>query len=118
KMNPDMVLYDDAAIGKRSTSLIGEYYIVLTPGTETPNAKFCNDEIKTQCKIPDGGEITHYLDEPTIQSLEGQIADILKDVKGVTESLRNTVGSDRGQEQIGAILKNLAEVTEQLNQAV
>src|SRR5206468_4304287 len=44
KMNPEIVLYDDAAIGKRSTSLIGEYYIVLTPGTETPNAKFCSDE--------------------------------------------------------------------------
>src|SRR3954466_3845846 len=44
KMNPDTVLWDDAAIGKRSTSLIGEYYVVLTPGTETEGAGFCKDE--------------------------------------------------------------------------
>ncbi|HTJ83502.1 MAG TPA: MlaD family protein [Polyangiaceae bacterium] len=106
KMKPDVTLYDDAAIGKRSASLIGEYYIVLTPGTAGLR------------ELEDGDEIKHYIEEPTIQSLQGQIADILKDVKAVTESLKNTVGSDRGQEQIAAILKNLAEVTEQLNQTV
>ena len=106
KMRPEVDLFDDAAIGKRSSSLIGEYYVVLTPGTEGHK------------KLKDGDQITHYLEEPTIQSLEGQIADILKDVKSVTENLKKTVGSDKGQEQIAAILKNLAEVTEQLNQTV
>ncbi len=106
KMRPEMDLYDDAAIGKRSSSLIGEYYIVLTPGTEGHK------------KLKDGDQIHFYIEEPTIQSLEGQIADILKDVKAVTANLQKTVGSDKGQEQIAAILKNLAEVTEQLNQTV
>src|SRR3954467_3389219 len=34
KMKPDFPLFDDAAIGKRATSLIGESLIVLAPGTE------------------------------------------------------------------------------------
>src|SRR5262245_12025345 len=34
KMNPDIQLYEDAMIGKRATSLIGEYFVVLVPGTE------------------------------------------------------------------------------------
>jgi phospholipid/cholesterol/gamma-HCH transport system substrate-binding protein len=106
KMRPDYPLFEDAAIGRRATSLIGESIIVLTPGTEGRKP------------IADDGEITHYIDEPTIQSLESQIADILKDVKGVTQSLKATVGSDRGQEQIAQILKNIAEVTEQLNETV
>jgi len=106
KMRPEFPLYEDAAIGKRATSLIGESIIVLTPGTEG------------RTRIPDDGEVTHYIDEPTIQSLEGQISDILKDVKAVTQSLKSTVGSDRGQDQIAQILKNVAEVTEQLNAAV
>ncbi len=106
KMRPEFPLYEDAAVGRRATSLIGESIIVLTPGTEG------------RTRIPDEGEVTHYIDEPTIQSLEGQIADILKDVKGVTQSLKSTVGSDRGQEQIAQILKNIAEVTEQLNETV
>src|SRR5579871_4860159 len=100
KMRPEFALYDDAAVGKRATSLIGESIIVLAPGTEG------------RTKIPDEGEITHYMDEPTIQSLEGQIADILKDVKAVTNSLKETVGSDKGQEELGRILKNVAEATE------
>ncbi len=106
RMKPEIHLYKDAAVGKRSTSLIGEYYIVLTPGTEGTE------------RIPDGGQIVNYIDEPSLQSLQGQVAEILKDVKAVTESLKNTVGSDKGQEQIAQVLKNLAEITEELNKSV
>jgi phospholipid/cholesterol/gamma-HCH transport system substrate-binding protein len=106
KMRPEFPLYEDAAIGKRASSLIGESLVVLTPGTEG------------RPQIPNEGEVSHYIDEPTIQSLQGQIAEILKDVKTVTGTLKTTVGSDQGQEQIAAILKNLADVTEQLNGTV
>src|SRR5215210_3098771 len=34
KMFPEVPLYIDAAIGKRASSLIGESFIVLAPGTE------------------------------------------------------------------------------------
>jgi phospholipid/cholesterol/gamma-HCH transport system substrate-binding protein len=106
KMFPDITLYEDAAIGKRAASLIGEYYIVLTPGTEG------------RPPIPDGGQVTHYIEEPSIQSLQGQIKEILDDVKKVTATLASTVGSDKGQDQIAKILENLADVTEQLNETV
>lgn len=106
KMNPEIPLFEDAAIGKRATSLIGESFVVLSPGTEG------------KPRIPDEGRIMAYIDEPTIQSLQGQIADVLKDVKAVTESLKNTVGSDNGQDKIAKILENLAEVTQELNETV
>ena len=106
KMRPEYPLYVDAAIGRRATSLIGESIIVLAPGTEGNE------------RIPNEGEVKRYISEPDIASLEAQIADILKDVKTVTNSLKNTVGSDNGQEQIAKILKNLADVTEQLNETV
>lgn len=106
KMNPNVPLYTDAAIGKRAASLIGENYIVLTPGTEG------------NPQIPDKGEITHYIEEPSIQSLQGQIKDILTDVKAVTASLSKSVGTDKGQQQIADILEHLAEVTKELDAAV
>ncbi len=106
KMYPDMPLYVDAAIGKKSASLIGEYYIVLTPGTEGKE------------KLDDGDEITGKIAEPTIESLQGQIAAILVDIKDVTSSLKETVGSQEGKDQISDILRNLAEITEQLNATV
>ena len=34
KMMPDQKLFIDAAVGKKASSLIGESYIVLAPGTE------------------------------------------------------------------------------------
>ncbi|AUX26257.1 ABC organic solvent transporter solute-binding substrate-binding protein [Sorangium cellulosum] len=106
KMSPEVPLYEDAAIGKRATSLIGESFVVLTPGTEG------------KPRIPDEGRILHYIDEPTVQSMQGQVAEILKDVKAVTEALRNSVGSDSGEERLTQILDNLADVTEQLNETV
>jgi phospholipid/cholesterol/gamma-HCH transport system substrate-binding protein len=106
KMFPDVALYEDAAIGKRAASLIGEYFIVLAPGTEG----------RTQ--IPDRGQITHYIEEPSIESLQAQVGEILKDVKSVTEALKKTVGSDTGQDQIAQILKNLSDITKELNETV
>lgn len=102
KMNPDVPLFDDAAIGKRATSLIGEYFVVLAPGTEG------------KAQIPDGGQVQFYIDEPSIGSLQVQIQDILKDVKKVTE----TLSQDTSRKDLKDILRNLAEVTEQLNETV
>jgi len=106
KMMPGQKLYVDAAVGKKASSLIGESYIVLVPGTEG------RDQIANE------GEIIGKIQEANIESLQNQVADILKDVKAVTSTLKSTVGSDQGQAQIADILKNLAQVTEQLNQTV
>ncbi len=106
KMKPEFPLYEDAAIGRRASSLIGEYFIVLTPGTTGKE------------RIPDGGKVQYLMEEATLETLQLQIRDILTDVKEVTGTLKATVGSDRGQERIDAILKNLAETTEQLNASV
>ncbi len=106
KMKPEFPLYEDAAIGRRASSLIGEYFIVLTPGTTGKE------------RIPDGGQVKYLIEEATLEGLQIQVRDILTDVKEVTGTLKETVGSDRGQENIDRILKNLAETTEQLNAAV
>ena len=88
RMKPEFPLYKDAAIGRRASSLIGESFIVLAPGTEG------------RPRIPDGGQIENMIEEASIEGIQVQIRDILKDVKGVTNSLNKSVGSDRGQENI------------------
>ncbi len=106
RMKPEFPLFDDAAIGKKATSLIGEYYIVLTPGTDGKE------------QLDDGDEVKFRIEEANLDTIQTQIYEILKDVKGVTESLEQTVGSQRGQEQIDRILENLAQTMEGLNQAI
>jgi phospholipid/cholesterol/gamma-HCH transport system substrate-binding protein len=106
KMKPEFPLYDDAAIGKKATSLIGEYFIVLAPGTEGLE------------ELEDGDQIKNLIESPTLEDIQGQASAVLKDVKAVTHSLKESVGSDQGQKNIEKILKNLAETTEQLNETV
>ncbi|MSP23629.1 MAG: MCE family protein [Myxococcales bacterium] len=106
RMRPEYPLYADAAIGKRATSLIGEYFIVLTPGTRGLE------------RIPDGGEVTHLMQDATFESLQNQLKDILLDVKGITKSLHDTVGSDTGQKKLESVLDHLASMTEQLDKTV
>ncbi len=106
RMKPEFPLYDDAAIGKRATSFIGEYFIVLAPGTEGLP------------RIADGGQIKNLMVEVNFDSLQGQIKDILVDVKDITKSIRETIGTDQGQKKLEGILQNLAEMTEALNKTV
>ena len=106
RMKPDFPLYVDAAIGKRATSFIGEYYIILTPGTVGRD------------QIPDGGQVMNLIEETTLGTLQEQARDILTDVRAVTKSLAGTVGSDRGEQQIADTLANLATITEELAKAV
>jgi phospholipid/cholesterol/gamma-HCH transport system substrate-binding protein len=106
RMKPEFPLFDDAAIGKKATSLIGEYYIVLTPGTQGKET------------LNDGDRVKFKLQQADLDTIQTQIYEILEDVKGVTESLEKTVGSDRGQQQIDRILENLAQTMEQLNGAI
>jgi phospholipid/cholesterol/gamma-HCH transport system substrate-binding protein len=46
------------------------------------------------------------------------MSDIAKDVKEVTKALATSVGSEQGKQDIQATLRNLAQVTEALNQTV
>ncbi|MEZ4296376.1 MAG: MlaD family protein [Polyangiaceae bacterium] len=111
KMNPEIQLYEDAAIGKRATSLIGEYFVVLLPGVEGKKKLGCP---KIDPCPPEEGQIRNFIDEPSIQSLQGQIADILKDIKKVTE----TLSQDQSRDDLKQILDNLASVTKELNETV
>lgn len=107
RMKPEYALWEDAAIGKSSTSLIGEYYIVLTPGTTGNEPKLGHDD-----------EIKNVIAEASLQDIQNKVDKILDDVKKVTGSLSESIGSDQGEAEIKRILKNLAETTEQLNLTV
>jgi len=102
RMKPEIPLHEDATVGKRATSFIGEYFIVLTPGTEGT------------ATIPPGGQIQRLIEDVSLESLQVQLKDILVDVKDVTKSVRASIGSDQGQKRIETILANLAELTETL----
>jgi len=106
RMLPDIPLYEDAAVAKVSSSLLGEYFLSITPGTEGRR------------KLKDGDRIQTVIEAATTDEIMKDVSAIAKDVKKVTEALAASVGTDEGRENIKETLENLAQVTEALNQTV
>jgi phospholipid/cholesterol/gamma-HCH transport system substrate-binding protein len=80
--------------------------LALTPGTEG------------RPELKDGDRINNVVEAQTTDDIMRQVSDISKDVKQVTQALAASIGTDQGREDIKTTLKNLAEVTEALNQTV
>jgi phospholipid/cholesterol/gamma-HCH transport system substrate-binding protein len=106
RMMPDVALHDDATVGKRSAGILGEYFLSLTPGTDG------------RPTLRDGDEIKIIIEAPSTDQIISDVARIADRVKLVAENLAATVGTPEGQEEMKSTLKNLAGVTEALNQTV
>lgn len=106
KVKNDIALYDNATLGKKSTSLLGESVIVLTPGT--PDHR----------KLHDGDQITIIVNETTPQDLMEEVKEIADSVKAVAGQLANSIGTEQGGQNIKLILQNLADATDALNKTI
>lgn len=96
----------NAALTKRSESLLGDYLIDLTPGTEEAPP------------IQNGEEIKSVLDAPGMEAVMGSLQLIAQDVQQVTKSLRNVLGGDKGQASLESILANLTTLTAAVDKTV
>src|SRR3954463_16689928 len=105
-MNKDVPLYEDAAAAKVASSLLGEFQLKIAPGTEGRR------------KLVEGDEIRNVTEGQTPDDLIRQMADIAKDVKEVSKALAASLGSEQGKADIQTTLRNLAQVTQALNQTV
>jgi phospholipid/cholesterol/gamma-HCH transport system substrate-binding protein len=106
KVRNDVALYENATLGKKATSLLGEAAVVLTPGT--PDHR----------KLHDGDEIRIIITETTPADLMQEVKAIADDVKQVSEQLAKSVGTEQGGQNIKAILQNLADATDAMNKTI
>lgn len=106
RVNRDVTLHDDAALAKVMSSLLGEYVVTLTGGTQG------------KPKLTDGDRVHLVVDSPTTDQILQNVSDVAKDVQKISSSLAQSLGTDRSRDDIKAILGNLARVTEALNQTV
>jgi phospholipid/cholesterol/gamma-HCH transport system substrate-binding protein len=99
-------LHTDASVAKVSSSLLGEYYLSIAPGTEGSP------------QLQDGDQIPNVMEGVTTDNLMKSLAEISKDVQRVSHSLAESVGTNEGQENMRKTLENLAQVTQALNETV
>lgn len=106
RIRRDLHVREDATITKRSESLLGDYMLDLTPGTENFR------------ELKDGEEIKRVLDAQGMEQLMGSVQGITDDVKAVTSSLRMVLGDQKGAGNMEAIVKNLVALTETMQKMI
>ncbi len=106
RIHKDVVLYDNATIGKKSALVLGESMLVLTAGTEDHR------------RLQNGDEITHVIEFTETADVLDEVKQIADKVRLVAEQLANAIGSERGGQNMSAILENLANATEAMNTTI
>jgi phospholipid/cholesterol/gamma-HCH transport system substrate-binding protein len=106
KVKNEVDLYDNGTLGKKSTSLLGESVVVLTPGT--PDRR----------KLVDGDEIHIIASETTPADLMEEVKEIADSVRAVAAQLAASIGTEQGGNNIKAILQNVADATDSLNKTL
>src|SRR5579859_1988713 len=100
KMRSDVALYDNATLGKKAASLLGESIVVLTPGT--PDRRLLHD----------GDEIHIIVEETTPGQIMDEVKEIADSVRLVAAQLARSIGTEQGGQNIQLILQNLADATD------
>lgn len=102
----DLPLHVDASIGKRSESMLGDFMLDLTPGTET------------QPRLPEGGEIKNVIDKSGMDQTFDKLNTIATDIQAVTESLRQVLGGEQGAGNLQSIMENMVQLSSTMDHTI
>jgi phospholipid/cholesterol/gamma-HCH transport system substrate-binding protein len=113
RMKPEIKLWENAAVSKKSASLLGEYYLEIDPGT--PFA-IVDGERRAMRQLKDGDQIK-IVREPTamgdlmadIGTLLPILRDILEDVRKLTSGTISNIA-----ENVNQLIETNSEVLERL----
>lgn len=100
RVRRDVNLREDAAITKRSESLLGDFVLDLYPGSEAAKP------------MPDNGEIKRVIDTQGMEAIFNSLGQITSDIQAVTASLREVFGTERGEGSLQRIVDNLVRLSE------
>ncbi len=106
KVRSDVALFGNATLGKKSTSLLGEAAVVLTPGTPD------------RPPLHDGDEIHVIVDETTPAQILDEVKEIADSIRAVAAQLAASIGTDQGGQNIRLILQNLADASDAINKTI
>jgi phospholipid/cholesterol/gamma-HCH transport system substrate-binding protein len=99
-------LYQNASVGQRSASLLGETLLVIRPGSLSAPLLKPGDQIASEAKAGGTDEIMR------------SVGEIAESVKKVTTQLERAFGTDEAGRQMSSSLKNLSEAIEAVNRTI
>jgi phospholipid/cholesterol/gamma-HCH transport system substrate-binding protein len=106
RIKRDVNLRQDAALTKRSESLLGDYLLDLFPGSDVAP------------EMPDNGEIKKVIDQQGMEQLFNSLNQITSDIQQVTSALRDVLGGEKGAGSLQKIVENLVRVSDAVDSTV
>ena len=106
KIKKEIGVRTNATLTKRSESLLGDYMLDLTPGTDDAPL------------LQNGGQIAKVIDAQGMETLMASMTAITADVQAVTASLKSVLGGPEGKGSLEAIVKNLVQLTEAVDKTI
>ncbi len=97
-------LYQNASITKRSSSILGDYYLEITPGS--PDKPL----------LKDGDEIKNVIKPVKIEDVFGSLSTITQDIREVTKSLAEVFGSKEGKGSMQDIVNETQKISKQVSE--
>lgn len=105
-VNKDVALYEDATVSRRAASLLGEYQLVLAPGTQGTR------------RLVNGDRVRVLQEGATTDDVLNNVNAIAIRVRAIADRAGDVFGTDEGRRQMADALRNLQEMTAELNRTV
>jgi phospholipid/cholesterol/gamma-HCH transport system substrate-binding protein len=113
RMKPEITLYENAVVAKKSASLLGEYYLEIDPGSAFAEV---DGQKKAMRVLKDGDQIVKVLEPRTMGDLMSDVGtlmpilhDILEDVRRLTSGTITNIAQN-----LDTLIANNSEVLERM----
>ena len=106
KIKGGVEIKKDAKALIRTRGILGDKYVELIPGSPEAPA------------IKPGERVIRTITTTDLDTLMNSLGDVAKDIKQLTGSLANVIGGEAGEASIRAIIQNVRQMVETLNQTV
>ncbi len=96
---------DDSIAKVQGKGLLGEKFVEIVPGT-------------SPTFVPNGGELKNSVSPANLEDIVAKLGGALDDIKSVTESLKDSLGSSEGKQGLKSIISNLSTLSHDLQSVV
>ncbi len=106
RVQGEVPVFRNATISRRAVSVLGEFLLVVAPGTsDTP-------------RLRDGDRIARVFEGSSTDEIMNNLSAISENVRRVSDRVAQALGTDDSARQMREILTNVAELTRSVNQTV
>jgi phospholipid/cholesterol/gamma-HCH transport system substrate-binding protein len=107
RIAPNITLYENAVVTKKSASLLGEYYLEIDPGSELQASREKNAPPMKMRKLKDGDQLIHVIEPVAFGDMMASIGTLIPVMREILQDVRTLTSGP-----ISDIANNVNELIE------